>query len=98
MIPLSMTSFVPRTKLKNIQVRNSLLGNMLNFENISVLVAATFVFASALTSKISTILEKYGLKSDKQQKKALIWFVFSSLLLLTGYFYVAYLLLLHWPS
>ena len=71
---------------------------MLNWDNGAILLASTFIFAASLSGKVCGYLEKIGLKIDKKTKRATLGLLFSSLLLLTGYFYVAYLLLLRWPS
>ncbi|CUI18098.1 putative membrane protein (plasmid) [Candidatus Protochlamydia naegleriophila] len=69
---------------------------MLNLLNGSILVASTLIFSSAITGRIFMFLEKIEIKPEKKIKRAATWLVFSMLLMLTAYFYVAYSLLLRW--
>lgn len=66
---------------------------MMNFINVPIIVAVTFLFAFSFNQRLFEFLDKIGIKAQNTTKKGGLWLIFSTLLSLTGYFYVVHLLL-----
>lgn len=67
--------------------------NMIKIFNILIVILCALAASSAFNDRLFFLLEKFQLKFEKEQKRASLWLIFFTLLSLTGYFYVVYLLL-----
>lgn len=61
---------------------------------ILLTIVCAFFAASALNDRLFYLLEKFKINFEKKQKRDCLWAIFLTLLSLTGYLFVVYLLLL----